>query len=111
MTPEAERAVDAIIAHLDKDVSEYVSLEPPQRIGVSRWRWFGHTHAAVQCWLKNLPSTPQRWAAAWLKRKGWVVFYLDERSRQCGYGTCWMSLYNQGERPKHNEQRHGDCCI
>ena len=31
----------------------------------------------------------------YLRKRGWVVFYLDEVSRNCCNGSvCWMELYN-----------------
>jgi len=34
----------------------------------------------------------------YLKRRGWVVFYLEERSRHCADGTCWLTLYQSEEK-------------
>lgn len=49
-------------------------------------------------WWQNFTTIPQRWMAAFLKKRGWVVFYLDERSRVChGRGGCWLKLYQEGE--------------
>ena len=53
----------------------------------------------------NIKTSPQRWAAYWLRRQGWVVFYLEPHSRMCvnndgsinkGF-CCWLDLYQQGE--------------
>lgn len=49
----------------------------------------------------NIRTTPNRWMAAYLRRQGWVVFYLEPQCRQCGpqdRGGCWLELYEQGER-------------
>lgn len=48
----------------------------------------------------NIVTTPQRWAAYWLRRRGWVVFYLDKQARHCGKPCdgCWLALYEQGEQ-------------
>ena len=35
-----------------------------------------------------------------LRRRGWVVFYLEEESRVCNSGTCWLKLYRQQEKRK-----------
>jgi hypothetical protein len=48
-------------------------------------------------WLKNLPGTPARWMARYLRRHGWVAFYLDEEQRICNTGTCWLKLYQSSE--------------
>lgn len=47
----------------------------------------------------NVVSAPNRWMAYWLRRRGWVCFYLDERCRQCGTPAdgCWLALYQEGE--------------
>lgn len=47
------------------------------------------------CWLKNLPSTPQRWMARYLRKRGWVAFYLDPHfhGRKCDDPSCWLNLY------------------
>jgi len=51
----------------------------------------------------NVAMAPNRWLAAWLRRCGWVVFYLDEPARVCGphpglpgeQSGCWLALYRQ----------------
>ena len=50
----------------------------------------------------NISTTPNRWMAYWLRRQGWVVFYLDEQARHCGkpHDGCWLALYEQGERQR-----------
>ncbi len=35
-----------------------------------------------------------------LRRRGWVVFYLDEQARVCNSGTCWLRLYQEQEKNK-----------
>ncbi len=34
-----------------------------------------------------------------LRRRGWVVFYLKEQNRECDCreGICWLKLYNSQE--------------
>jgi hypothetical protein len=44
-------------------------------------------------WIRNNLHLHERLMAWYLRRSGWVVFYLDERSRECNQGTCWMKLY------------------
>jgi hypothetical protein len=53
----------------------------------------------------NIKTAPNRWMAYWLRRQGWVCFYLEERARHCGthkghFGSsvCWLALYQEGER-------------
>lgn len=44
----------------------------------------------------NVVTTPQRLVAKWLRRKGWVCFYLDEQARHCS-ASCWLELYQAEE--------------
>ncbi len=54
----------------------------------------------------NVITAPNRWMAYWLRRQGWVCFYLDKRARICGdhpgkdgqMSGCWLALYEQGEQ-------------
>ena len=52
---------------------------------------------SLKTWIINLPNLPNRIMAGYLKRRGWVVFYLDKRSRTCNDGTCWLRLYESLE--------------
>jgi len=31
----------------------------------------------------------------YLRKRGWVVFYLDEFARKCQSDFCWLNLYEQ----------------
>lgn len=44
----------------------------------------------------NISTTPQRWAAKWLRKQGWVCFYLDPEHRHCTK-MCWLELYQECE--------------
>lgn len=59
---------------------------------MTRWErfWF---------WLRyNASSAPERLLARYLERRGWVVFYLDPRSRTCSdIRCCWLRLYEEGK--------------
>ena len=46
----------------------------------------------------NVKTIHHRIMARYLKRKGWVVFYLEERDRSCGKDMCWLKLYLAGEK-------------
>lgn len=41
----------------------------------------------------------ERWMARFLKKRGWVVFYLDPVARHCSpaNGICWLNLWQQQE--------------
>ncbi len=43
----------------------------------------------------NVTNIPSMLMARFLRRRGWVVFYLDEKARKCNDGTCWMELYRE----------------
>ncbi len=45
----------------------------------------------------NVITTPNRWMAYWLRRHGWVCFYLDPHARVCNH-ECWLRLYEETER-------------
>lgn len=62
-------------------------------MGSTAWNW------------NNIVTAPNRWMAYWLRRRGWVCFYLDEQARRCGpqsmdEGGCWLALYQQSEQQK-----------
>lgn len=44
----------------------------------------------------NIHTAPNRWMASWLRRRGWVCFYLEPAHRECR-GLCWLQLYQEGE--------------
>jgi hypothetical protein len=52
---------------------------------------------------QNVRTAPNRWVAAWLRRRGWVCFYLDEAARHCGPGGCWLQLYREIEARERKE--------
>lgn len=76
--------------------------------------WWSH----VSVFFRNLPARPQQAMAWWLRRRGWVAFYLDERSRECRPSfngqtpTCWLALYQDGiereRRPMSRSQWEGE---
>ena len=49
--------------------------------------------AKTSVFLRNSIHVHERIMAAYLRRAGWVVFYLDPQSRECRQDTCWMRLY------------------
>ena len=53
-------------------------------------------------WLRNLRSAHHRMMMRYLRRRGWVVFYLDEQARTCGAGTCWLEVYQAEMRRKED---------
>ena len=63
----------------------------------------------IMTWNK-IVTTPNRWMAYYLRRRGWVCFYLDERARFCPSNAhkldwqgryishgCWLALYQDEE--------------
>src|SRR5271167_809181 len=52
----------------------------------------------LSVFLRNLPSTHQRWMAKYLRKMGWVVFYLEPKYRSCKNADfCWMKSYLDSE--------------
>lgn len=41
---------------------------------------------------ENMRSFHHRMMMRYLRKRGWVVFYLDERNRECK-SMCWLQLY------------------
>ncbi len=44
-------------------------------------------------WLKNSLHFHHRIMANFLRKRGWVAFYLEKEARSCKGETCWLSLY------------------
>ena len=51
----------------------------------------------IKVFLKNVRSFHHRVMARFLRKRGWIVFYLEEPSRICSDGACWMKLYLEEE--------------
>jgi len=41
---------------------------------------------------ENIWNIPQKLMANYLRKKGWIAFYLDDRARECK-GICWLKTY------------------
>jgi len=54
----------------------------------------------IRVWWQNASTWHNRIMANYLRKRGWVVFYLDPRSRECN-ATCWLKLYQQSEDNDH----------
>lgn len=74
----------------------------------NNWRWLPEEERSpnpprpLAAWLmhqmQNSRTWHQRFAARWLRRRGWVVFYLEDRARFCpDTQGCWLNLYQQAE--------------
>ncbi len=57
----------------------------------------------IKVFLHNLKSLHHRIMMRYLRKRGWVVFYLESQARICGDGTCWLKLY-QAEQARKNSQ-------
>ena len=47
----------------------------------------------VIVFLRNLRHFHHRIMARYLKKRNWVVFYLEPKHRICSDDTCWLKLY------------------
>jgi len=47
----------------------------------------------IKTFLRNLKSVHHRVMMRYLRKRGWVVFYLESQYRDCK-GVCWLKLYN-----------------
>lgn len=45
-------------------------------------------------WLSNAKCFHHRLMMNYLRKRGWVVFYLEENVRVCSGTTCWLQIYN-----------------
>jgi hypothetical protein len=66
-------------------------------------RW-PRSRAEARVISENLKTLPQRLMAKFLKKRGWVCFYLKEEQRDCNSKIqpdfCWLKCYVDGE-PKN----------
>jgi len=53
----------------------------------------------MKIWIKNLASFHHRIMMRYLRKRGWVVFYLPKKNRHCN-GNCWLELYNNNREEK-----------
>lgn len=47
----------------------------------------------LKVFLHNLKSAHHRIMMRFLRKRGWVVFYLEPKARTCNDGVCWLKLY------------------
>lgn len=47
-----------------------------------------------KAWVANAKNFHQRIMMRFLRKRGWVVFYLSPEVRECKGKMCWMRLYN-----------------
>lgn len=53
----------------------------------------------------NVFTFHHRMMMRYLRKRGWVVFYLEKEARHCNVengGTCWLKLY-ESEEAQHGE--------
>ena len=43
--------------------------------------------------LENAKSFHHRIMMRYLRKRGWVVFYLEKEHRHCDNELCWLKLY------------------
>lgn len=46
-------------------------------------------------WFRNSLHYHERLMCNFLRKRGWVVFYLDKPIRHCIDGFCWLKLYEE----------------
>ena len=54
---------------------------------------------------KNLRKIIERLMMRYLRRQGWIVFWLEPEAQHCpalkpenNFSECWLALYLQGEK-------------
>jgi hypothetical protein len=50
--------------------------------------------------LQNMKAFHHRIMANFLRKRGWVVFYLEEQLRCC-HNDCWLQVYQNEEKYKN----------
>ena len=45
-------------------------------------------------WLRNFRHVHERMMMNFLRKRNWVVFYLEPQNRSCN-DVCWLKLYEQ----------------
>jgi len=51
----------------------------------------------IKVFFSNARHFHHRVMANFLKKRGWVVFYLEEEHRDCA-GECWLKLYRAEQK-------------
>ena len=51
----------------------------------------------LHVFFQNAKSFHHRLMANFLRKRGWVVFYLEEKARTCN-GECWLKIYQESKR-------------
>ena len=46
-----------------------------------------------EMWFRNALMFHHRIMMRYLRKRGWVVFYLPKEARKCDKDTCWLHLY------------------
>ena len=57
----------------------------------------------IKIWFRNARMFHERIMMRYLRKRGWVVFWLDKENRSCNGDTCWLKLYN-GELTKEKKK-------
>lgn len=47
----------------------------------------------LKTWLQNLKHIHHRLMMRYLRKRNWVVFYLEPKYRKCKDGVCWLEMY------------------
>ncbi len=61
-----------------------------QEIEVRKMLWLDK----CKTFFSNLTSAHHRIMVRFLRKRNWVVFYLEPKHRVCPKGSCWLELYN-----------------
>lgn len=95
-------AEDYLVSHRYFDIlslSEKDSNHNQKRINrMGDMREATNTRDGGYAFWHNIKHFHHRMIARYLKRRGWVVFYLEEKYRTCDGETCWLKLYQSEEK-------------
>ena len=60
----------------------------------------------IKTFLRNLKSAHHRIMMRYLRKRNWVVFYLEPKYRICDSECCWLKLYESETERKINEKEN-----
>ena len=67
----------------------YIGNSIKRRISLKKEKWM--------VFFENAKSFHHRIMARFLRKRGWVVFFLEEEARNCN-DMCWLKLYREQEK-------------
>jgi len=61
-----------------------------------------HIIDSIKVWFENSLTFHQRLMANYLRKRDWVVFYLEPQNRECVKDFCWLKLDERERNVSNN---------